>query len=80
MKDGGADHVGVAVDAATPLLLINSGGRGWKSHRWSDYWNVVQWSVATFGRFHAGIHLIVGLGETEKEMSPQYREGRMRAP
>ncbi len=68
-KDAGADKVGIAVDAATPELFDKLRGRGVRGpHRWERYWEVIRWSVEVFGRYNVGVHLIVGLGETEKEM------------
>jgi len=69
LKMVGADMVGVAIDAATPGLFEELRGRGVKGpHRWEKYWNTVEDAVEVFGRNKVGVHLIVGLGETEKEM------------
>jgi len=69
MKDAGADHLGIAIDAATPELFNQLRGTGVGGpHRWDHYWNIVGRSVEVFGKFFVGIHLIVGLGESEKEM------------
>lgn len=69
MKKAEADRVGIAVDAATSELFDQLRGKGVGGpHRWDHYWEVVRMAVSVFGRFHVGIHLIVGLGETEKEM------------
>ena len=69
MKRAGAERVGIAIDAATPGLFQQLRGKGVGGpHRWDHYWEVVRWSVEVFGRSFAGIHLIVGLGETEMEM------------
>jgi biotin synthase len=35
-------------------------------------------AVSVFGRFYVGIHLIVGLGETEKEMVDAIQQGQER--
>ena len=64
----GADHVGVAVDAATDTLFDALRGKGVKGpHRWERYWRAVAEAVEVFGRGRVGIHLIVGLGETEED-------------
>ena len=69
MKAAGADRVGIAIDAATPELFDQLRGKGVGGpHRWDHYWDVVKMSVDVFGKYYVGIHLIVGLGETEKEM------------
>lgn len=69
IQDAGADMVGIAVDAVTPKLFDELRGMGVKGpHKWDHYWRVVKWSVECFGRENVGVHLIVGLSETEKEM------------
>jgi biotin synthase len=69
IKDSGADMVGIAIDAATPELFEKFRGKGVKGpHKWDHYWDVVEQSVEVFGKYKVGVHLIVGLGETEEEM------------
>jgi len=69
LKEAGADMVGVAIDAATPELFEDLRGRGVKGpHTWDRYWRTVQEVVEVFGKNRVGVHLIVGLGETEEEM------------
>ena len=68
-KESGADKIGVAVDAATPELFDKYRGKGVKGpHRWGKYWDTYQQATEIYGKGNAGVHLIVGLGETEKEM------------
>ena len=77
MKKAGADRVGIAVDAATLELFDQLRGKGVGGpHQWDHYWDVVQMAVKAFGRFYVGIHLIVGLGETEKEMVAAIQRGQ----
>lgn len=77
MREAGADRVGIAVDAATPELFDRLRGRGVGGpHQWDHYWNVVKMSVDVFERYFVGIHLIVGLGETEKEMVGTIQSGQ----
>jgi biotin synthase len=69
LKKAGADKIGVAVDAATPALFDKFRGKGVKGpHKWEKYWRTVEESVEVFGIYEVGVHLIVGLGETEKEI------------
>lgn len=69
IKAAGADRVGVAIDAATPELFDRHRGSGVKGpHNWDRYWQAVREAVEVFGPYKVGVHLIVGLGETEKEM------------
>ncbi len=77
MKKAGADRVGIAIDAATPQLFDQLRGTGVGGpHQWSHYWEVTCMAVSVFGRFYVGIHLIVGLGETEKEMVDAIQRGQ----
>lgn len=69
LRAAGADRVGVAIDAATPELFDRH--RGWRvrgPHKWDRYWEVFRESVRVFGACKVGSHLMVGLGETEREM------------
>ena len=69
LKKAGADKIGVAVDAATPALFDKFRGKGVKGpHKWDKYWRTVEESVEVFGIYEVGVHLIVGLGETEREI------------
>lgn len=69
MREAGADRLGIAIDAATPLLFDRLRGKGVNGpHRWDHYWKVVALAAEVFQEGHVGVHLIVGLGETEKEM------------
>jgi biotin synthase-related radical SAM superfamily protein len=69
IREAGADMIGVAVDAATPELFERYRGKGIKGpHRWEHYWATLERSVQVMGRYKVGVHLIVGLGETEREM------------
>jgi lipoyl synthase len=69
MKEAGADRVGIAIDCATPDLFERLRGAGVNGpHRWGHYWRIYEQAVEVFGRDMAGVHLIVGLGETERDM------------
>lgn len=69
LRHAGADMVGVAVDAATPELFDKLRGSGVGGpHEWGKYWRTLEEAVSVFGRMNVGIHIIVGVGETEREM------------
>ncbi len=77
MKRAGADRVGIAIDAATPELFNQLRGKGVEGpHQWDHYWDVTRMAVSVFGRSYVGIHLIVGLDETEKEMVGAIQKGQ----
>jgi len=76
-KAAGADKVGVAVDLATPALFDRYRGSGVKGpHRWDVYWRCFQRAIDIFGGGNAGVHLMVGMGETETEMSAAIQRAR----
>lgn len=67
--EAGADKVGIAVDAATEPLFDALRGRGAGGpHRWNRYWECLAEAVEVFGGENVGVHLIAGLGETEREL------------
>lgn len=69
LQDAGVDRVGIAIDAATEALFDRYRGRGVGGpHRWSQYWQSVENALDVFDHYHTGLHFIVGLGESEKEM------------
>jgi len=69
IKEAGADRVGIAIDAATEELFNKHRGFAVNGpHKWDRYWQAVADAVDIFGLYKAGVHLIVGLGETERQM------------
>jgi biotin synthase-related radical SAM superfamily protein len=69
MRESGADKIGVAIDLATPELFDRYRGKGVSGpHRWERYWQTVSDGLEIFGERNVGIHLMVGMGETEQEM------------
>jgi lipoyl synthase len=69
IKAAGADRIGIAVDAATRELFEMHRGQGVRGpHNWDQFWKTLEEAVEVFGRYKVGVHLIVGLGETEAEM------------
>lgn len=70
LADAGAEMVSVAVDAASEELFDAHRGSGIGGpHRWERYWHTLDEAAIVFGRDRFGCHLIVGLGETEKQMA-----------
>lgn len=67
--NSGADKIGIAVDCATPQLFGKIRGKSVKGpHKWNRYWKCYKEALEIFGKGNVGVHLIAGLGETEKEM------------
>jgi biotin synthase len=69
-QEDGADRIGIALDCATPRLFREMRGRPVKSpHEWERYWECFEEALDLFGRKRVGVHLMVGLGESEREMT-----------
>ncbi|MGC8658570.1 MAG: radical SAM protein [Desulfomonilaceae bacterium] len=69
MKEAGAERIGVAIDAATEDLFKRLRGKPVNGpHDWNKYWEIYGQSLEIFGKGMVGVHLICGIGETEREM------------
>jgi biotin synthase len=69
IKENGVDKIGVAIDLATPDLFDKYRGKCVSGpHRWDKYWNILELGLKVFGHPHVGVHLMVGMGETEEQM------------
>jgi len=68
LRDLGADIFTVALDAATPLIFDRTRGKGVQSpHSWRKYWEIMMDARDIFGPQKFGAHIIIGMGETERE-------------
>ena len=68
LAKAGVDRLGVALDAATEALFNKVKGSGAGGvYRWENQFRQLNEAIAVFGRGNVSTHLIVGLGETEKE-------------
>lgn len=69
LHDIGTDVFTVALDAATkPLFNLLRGKHVKSPHRYEKYFDGLKEAIDIFGQHKVGAHLIVGLGETEREM------------
>lgn len=76
-KEAGVDKIGVAIDCATPEIFDEIRGSGVSGpHKWDRYWKCYKDSIEVFGKDMSGVHLIVGLGETEKDMITMIQKAR----
>jgi biotin synthase-related radical SAM superfamily protein len=68
MRKAGADMIDVAIDAANEKVFEELRGKKARSmHSWKRYLEAIDEAVEVFGKKNAGIHLIIGLGETEED-------------
>jgi biotin synthase len=69
IKDAGADIVGVGLDAASEAVFDRTRGRGARGpHSWRQHWEVIRLARRHFGPMKVNCHVIVGLGETDREL------------
>ena len=69
LADAGVNRISVALDAATESIFDRVKGRGiGGSYLWQKQHDALREAVNVFGKFSVSTHLIVGLGETEKEL------------
>jgi len=65
----GVNRIGIALDAATEKLFDEvKGPIAGGPYNWKDEFKLLEEAVKIFGKGNASTHLIVGLGETEKEI------------
>ena len=69
LAEAGAERIGIPLDAATEELFdkikgLSAGG----PYRWEKQFKLLGEAVDIFGKGKVSTHLIVGLGETEKQM------------
>jgi biotin synthase len=72
LHDLGAEIFTVALDAASPAIFDRTRGRGVQSpHSWDKYWEILRAAAEIFGPERFGAHLIVGMGESERDVLSQ---------
>jgi biotin synthase len=72
LKDLGAEIFTVALDAANPEIFERTRGRGVQSpHSWAKYWEILRAAAEIFGPERFGAHLIVGMGESDRDVLSQ---------
>jgi biotin synthase len=69
LAEAGLERIGIALDAATEELFERVKGRLAEGpYTWRKQFKLLNEAVEIFGRSKVSTHLIVGLGEAEKEM------------
>jgi lipoyl synthase len=68
LKKSGVDRLGIALDAATEALFIKVKGKDTGgAYTWQNQFRQLSQALDVFGEGNVSTHVIVGLGETEKE-------------
>jgi biotin synthase len=69
LREAGIDRISIPLDAATEEIFDRVKGRlAGGSYVWNKQREALEEAVRIFGRGFVGTHLIVGLGEEEREM------------
>jgi len=69
LADACVERIGIPLDAATEELFDKVKGLAAKGpYQWKSQFKLLEEAVHVFGKGKVSTHLIVGLGETEKEM------------
>jgi biotin synthase-related radical SAM superfamily protein len=69
LAEAGVERIGIPLDAATEEVFdrtkgVNTGG----PYSWKNQWQLLAQASEVFAKARVSTHLIVGLGETEREM------------
>jgi biotin synthase-related radical SAM superfamily protein len=68
LADAGANRIGIAIDAATPKLFRQTKGKTINGpYTWQNTHKLLKHAQAILGKGNVTTHLIIGLGETEKQ-------------
>jgi len=69
LADAGVERIGIALDAATETVFDAVKGSGASGpYNWGEQFRQLREAVEFFGRGNVSTHVIVGLGETEKDV------------
>ncbi|MCL5949321.1 MAG: radical SAM protein [Candidatus Bathyarchaeota archaeon] len=69
LKQAGVDRLGIALDAATEAVFDRVKGKdAGGCYRWENQFQLFAEALAVFGTSNISTHVIVGLGETEREV------------
>ena len=68
LKKAGVDRLGIALDTATEAIFVKVKGKdAGGSYTWQNQFTQLRDAIAVFGNGAVSTHVIVGLGETEKD-------------
>jgi biotin synthase len=69
LKNAGVDRIGIALDASTePIFRKTKGADVGSVYSWNNEVSLLKDALSIFGAGNVSTHLIVGLGETEKDV------------
>ena len=71
LAEAGVDRIGIPVDGATKSIVEWS--KGYSSTEWEEFFDYLFTAIEVFGKEKVSTHIIVGLGETDKELSLAFK-------
>ncbi len=75
LKSKGIDRVGIALDGSTPLIFDKIKGRGVNGpYKWDNHFECLKNALNIFGEGFVSTHIIIGLGETQREVLELIKE------
>jgi biotin synthase len=75
LASAGVERVAISLDAATPNIFKEIKGGGVNGpYKWEDHKEMLRRAREIFPDWHVSTHLIIGLGETQREMVERINE------
>lgn len=69
IRDAGVDIIGIGLDGATEEIFDAVRGKKTRGpHRWDGHWQIIRLARKLFGPLNVNCHVIVGLGETDRDL------------
>jgi lipoyl synthase len=69
IKSAGVDMIGIGLDGATEKIFDEVRGKKTRGpHKWDYHWQIIRRARRIFGPMNVNCHVIVGLGETDREL------------
>lgn len=69
IKAAGVDIIGIGLDGASEAVFDQTRGKGVRGpHTWAGHWRIARLARRIFGPMHVNLHVIVGIGETDRDL------------
>ncbi len=69
IRDAGVDIIGIGLDGATEEIFDEARGKKTRGpHKWDYHWTIIRKAREMFGPMNVNCHVIVGLGETDRDL------------
>jgi lipoyl synthase len=69
IRDAGVDIIGIGLDGATEEIFDEARGKKTRGpHKWDYHWQIIRLARKMFGPMNVNCHVIVGLGETDRDL------------